>query len=139
MTARQVIGKYNKAIKDDFAIATHANLGIEAEVFFDIVIISGLSKTLLAENVFDVSIKTLMRYKQSNKKLNPKNSETALKLLSMFKKGIEVFGSMESLVLWLKKPVYGLMNKIPIQIMTTTTGIDLIEDELIRIEYGVLA
>jgi len=139
MTATQVLSKYKSAIQSDLSIVQNSNDGIEASVFFDLVDISGINRNLLAEEIFDVSVKTMLRYKKEKKKLSPRNSEIALKILNIFKRGIEIFGSLESFNSWLNKPAYGLGEKNPISLMNTITGIDLIEEELIRIEYGALA
>jgi len=137
--AIKLVKKYKGAIKSDLSIVENSNKGVNASIFFELVDVSGISRNFLAEEVFDVSVKTMLRYRNENKKLNPRNSEIALKLINLFDKGIEIFSSIESLVAWLKKPAFGLGNQIPINIMNTNTGIDLIEEELIRIEFGALA
>lgn len=139
MTAAKVLSKYKSAIKSDLSIVKSSNNGIDASIFFELVEISGINRNLLAEEIFDVSVKTMQRYKKENKKLNPRNSEIALKLLNLVEKGIQIFGTMKSFLAWLSKPAFGLGEKVPISIMNTITGIDLIEEELIRIEYGALA
>jgi len=139
MNAAKVLSKYKSAIKSDLTIVKNSNFGLNASVFFELVEISGINRNFLAEEVFDVSVKTMLRYKKEEKKLNPRNSEIALKLLNLFKKGIEIYGSMISFMTWMNKPAYGLGEKIPLKLMNTNTGIDLIEEELIRIEFGALA
>jgi len=138
LAAKKLI-KYKKAIVDDYAIMVNANKGISAQVFEDILDISGVAKIFLAENVFDMSVKTMFRYQKENKKLNARLSETALKFINLLNKGVEVFGEINSLRNWLNKPAFGLGNKIPMEMLNTNTGIDLIEEELLRIEYGALA
>ena len=138
-TAVNVLTKYKSAIESDLSIVVHSNKGLDATVFFDLVDISGINRNVLAEEIFDVSVKTMRRYQKENKKLNPRNSEIALKLLSLIEKGIEVFGTIDSFMAWIRRPAFGLGDQIPIKMMNTNTGIDLIEDELIRIEFGALA
>jgi len=138
-TATNLLNKYKDAIKNDLSIVENSNKGINASIFFELVNVSGINRNFLAEEIFDVSVKTMLRYKKENKKLNPRNSEIALKLISIFDKGIEIFSSVESFVSWLKKPAFGLGNQVPINMMNTNTGIDLVEEELIRIEFGALA
>lgn len=139
MTAAKVLSKYKSSINNDLSIVKSANQGINAVIFSELVEISGINRNFLAEVVFDISLKTMLRYQKENKKLNPRNSEIALKLLNLFNKGIEIFGSMNSLMSWLNKPAFGLGDQVPINLMNTNTGIDLIEEELIRIEFGALA
>mgnify|MGYP000232479681 CR=1 FL=1 len=139
MTAAKVLSKYKSAIKTDFSIVKSANIGVDSIIFSELVEISGINRNFLAEEVFDISLKTMLRYQKERKKLNPRNSEIALKLLNLFNKGIEIFGTMDSFMSWLNKSAYGLGEQIPVKLMNTNTGIDLIEEELIRIEYGALA
>jgi putative toxin-antitoxin system antitoxin component (TIGR02293 family) len=58
---------------------------------------------------------------------------------ALFEHGTDVFGSVESFRRWLDKPAYGLDNQVPFALLHTSGGMDLIQDELIRIEYGDLA
>ena len=139
MIAAEVLSKYKSAISSDLSIVKNANAGISSTIFSELIEISGINKNFLAEEVFDVSLKTMLRYQKEGKKLTPRNSEIALKLLNLFDKGIEIFGSMDSFMVWLNKKAYGLGNEVPLTLMNTNTGIDLIEEELIRIEFGALA
>jgi len=139
VSSQKLLSKYENSIKDDYSIVTNSVNGISANTFFDLAIITGIHKNMLAEDIFEVSLKTINRYKQEKKKLNPRNSELILKLLSLYKKGIEVFGKLVSFNNWLMKPAFGLGNKIPYSLMNTSTGIDLIFEEVVRIEYGDLA
>jgi putative toxin-antitoxin system antitoxin component (TIGR02293 family) len=138
-TVNEVFVRYNKSIDGDYNIMISSKLGVSPQVFDDIINISGLGRTYLAEEIFDMSLKTIMRYQKDNKNLNPRTSEVALKLLNLLKKGIGVFGSSPSFKAWLNKPAYGLGDELPLHLLNTITGIDLIEEELIRIEYGALA
>lgn len=139
MTAAKVLSKYKSSISSDLSIVKSANRGVNSVVFTELVEITGINRNFLAEHVFDVSLKTMLRYQKENKNLNPRNSEIALKLLNLFNKGIEIFGTMNSFMSWLNKGAYGLGEQIPLNLMNTNTGIDLIEEELIRIEFGALA
>ena len=73
------------------------------------------------------------------KQLSPASGELMLKILSLFKKGEKIFGNAEEFQKWIERPAYGLGFKVPKELMQTTAGIDLVMDELIRIEYGDLA
>ena len=139
MIAAEVLTKYKSAISSDLSIVKNANAGISSTIFSELIEISGINKNFLAEEVFDVSLKTMLRYQKEGKKLTPRNSEIALKLINLFDKGIEIFGSMDSFMVWLNKKACGLGNEVPLTLMNTNTGIDLIEEELIRIEFGALA
>jgi len=139
MTAARVLTKYRQALRSDLTIVKTSNDGVDATVFSELHEISGIKRQFLAESIFDVSLKTMMRYEKENKKLNPKHSEIALKLMSLFRKGIEIFGSLTSFVSWLDKPALGLGDQVPMLMLNTITGMDLVEEELLRIEHGALA
>jgi putative toxin-antitoxin system antitoxin component (TIGR02293 family) len=134
----KVLATYKSMVLDDFTLATQAIEGVDANLFYDMVDITGLSKDVLAEYL-DISTKTLDRYKKQHKKLNSFRSEVLLKLVTLYKKGLEIFGDIHAFRTWLNKPAYGLDHERPAKLMITSTGIDVILDELIRIEHGDLA
>ena len=83
--------RYDHSIRDLFTIVVEAKKGINAKAFFDVVSISGIDRNKLA-GLMNVSLKTLLRYKQQNKKLSATKSERVLKLIALYKKGNEIFG-----------------------------------------------
>ena len=112
--------------------------GVPATRFFEIADLTGYKREQLAE-VFDTSLKTFQRYEREQKKLNPQDSEKVLKIMALFQTGESVFGSAGAFRRWMDKPAYGLGNQIPFELLHTSGGIDLIMDEVMRIEYGDLA
>ncbi|RIV23486.1 DUF2384 domain-containing protein [Fibrisoma montanum] len=125
-------------LQDRTAIVFSALKGVPATTFFEVADLTGYRREQLAE-VFDTSLKTFQRYEREQKRLNPQDSEKALKIMALFQKGPEVFGSMDAFRRWMDKPAYGLGNQVPFDLLHTSGGIDLIMDELVRIEYGDLA
>jgi len=125
-------------LQDRTAIVFSALKGVPATTFFEVADLTGYRREQLAE-VFDTSLKTFQRYEREQKRLNPQDSEKALKIMALFQKGPEVFGSMDAFRHWMDKPAYGLGNQVPFDLLHTSGGIDLIMDELVRIEYGDLA
>ncbi|CAN5895050.1 hypothetical protein BH24BAC1_BH24BAC1_18060 [soil metagenome] len=134
----QILSKYRGSIENRNELVKEARKGVEPEAFLAVAALSGYRKQQIAE-ILDVSLKTMMRYKQEQKKLNPGNSELILKLIGLFKKGEELFGDLHSFKRWLEYPAYGLGNQVPYNLLNLSTGIDLILDELSRIEHGDLA
>lgn len=130
--------KYNAAESNSFNLVNQAQEGISVNAFFDLIEVSGLSNEELA-NLLDVSFKTIQRYQKEEKKLNALNSEQLLKMITLYQKAEEVFGEISSFNRWLRKPAHGLGGQHPLKLMQTPGGIDLIYDELMRIEYGALA
>jgi putative toxin-antitoxin system antitoxin component (TIGR02293 family) len=89
-------------------------------------------------NILNVSERTLHRYKDATK-LSKDASERALHLAHLYNKGAEVFGSKGAFNTWLKQPSPVFWNKKPIEFLDTIFGFQLIEDELVKIEFGIFA
>ena len=134
----KLISKYAGNIKSPIAIVLTAHQGIPAAVFFEVAHLYGYKEQRIAE-LLDISVRTFKRYQQENKKLSPRNSEVLLKLMALFKQGLEIFGELEAFKRWLEKAAFGLGNHQPYELMKTSDGIDLVMQELVRIEYGDLA
>ncbi len=133
-----VYNRYDSQMQDKFNIVLNARNGLSTKAFYDIVMLTGIKKEELAE-IFHTTMKTIMRYTQTNKNLDITSSEQALKIISLFKQGNELFGDLQLFRNWLAKPQYGLGRQIPFQLLETSSGIDLISEELSRIEYGATA
>jgi putative toxin-antitoxin system antitoxin component (TIGR02293 family) len=131
-------GSYRPMVKNSYNLLINARRGVDTKIFYDIVLLSGLEKDRLAA-MFHLSLKTIMRYTQANKPLDTPTGEQALKIMALFQKGTEIFGDLRALRSWLAKPQYGLGQQIPFELMESSLGIDLVSEELSRIEYGATA
>ena len=85
---------------------------------------------------FGVSEKTFQGYKRSSANLGMGFKEKLLLLLSLYKLGERVFGSIELFNNWLEKPNFHFNNKQPHSFFTTISGIRYLEARLMGIEYG---
>lgn len=112
--------------------------GIPALLFFNVADQTGYRREQVAD-VFDTSLKTFQRYEREHRNLSPQDSEKVLKMQALFSLGAEVFGSADAFRRWMDKPAFGLGNQVPFSLLRTSGGIDLILDELTRIEFGDLA
>ncbi len=90
-------------------------------------------------DALDISTKTLDRHIAEKKRLNPNDSELLLKWKAMYAQGKETFDSYDAFGSWLQKPAFGLNGIVPKELMKTSRGVDLIINELKRIEWGQLA
>jgi len=97
---------------------------------------TNLNDDLISEWL-NISVKTFRNYK-SNKEivLKQNTQEHLLMLISLFKHGIDVFDSKEDFHRWLTEDNFFLDNEPPINYLKTISGIRLVEDRLIGIEYG---
>ena len=86
-----------------------------------------------------ISGKTLSRYQNDQKSFDTPQSERILQINMLHSRGAEVFGDMESFSIWLHSENVALGNIVPKELLKSTFGIQLLMDELGRIEHGVLA
>ncbi len=86
-----------------------------------------------------LSERTLQRYKKEKKTFDPLQTEKILQITMLYERGVQVFGDKQNFDTWLNTVSLALGNKSPKELLDTAFGIDLVSDELIRIEHGVLA
>jgi putative toxin-antitoxin system antitoxin component (TIGR02293 family) len=111
--------------------------GIPRKSLDNLLMITGISPAEIAE-IIHTSDRTLRRYKPS-KLLNPEQSEKVIKLALLYSRGEEVFDSLEAFKIWMETAVMPLGNKQPKELLDTSIGIEILMDELGRIEQGVFA
>ncbi|WP_228099106.1 antitoxin Xre/MbcA/ParS toxin-binding domain-containing protein [Pedobacter sp. MC2016-24] len=133
-----LIAPYQSLYGNAISVLTNSKNGLAAKAALDFLNLSGFSKEEF-QDTFKTNVKTIQNYVSSSSKLDAALSEKLLKSFSLFDKGISIFGSAKVFHQWLNTPAYGLGNQTPFDLMDTITGISLIEEELIRIEYGDLA
>ncbi len=138
VTESALIAPYQSLYGNPISLLTSSKNGLSAKAALDFLNLSGFSKEEF-QDTFKTNVKTIQNYVSNSSKLDASLSEKLLKSFSLFDKGIAVFGSAKAFHQWLNMPSYGLGNQIPFDLMDTITGISLIEEELIRIEYGDLA
>lgn len=83
-----------------------------------------------------INEKTYRSYKKPQKITKAPLLEHAIMIISLFKHGIEIFGSSEQFKKWLDTNNFYFDNKSPGIFMDTATGIKFIDDRLTGIEYG---
>ena len=133
-----IIAPYHTMYANPIALLTNSKTGLNAKAALDFLNISGFSYQEF-QDTFNTTVKTIQNYFTQDLTLDASLSEKLLKSFALYEKGIEVFGSAQAFHIWLNTSAYGLGNQIPFSLMDTITGISLIEEELIRIEYGDLA
>lgn len=85
-----------------------------------------------------LSERTLQRYRKEKKAFDPIYTEKILHITMLYKFGLDVFGSSEKFSYWLTEKNLVLGTE-PIALLDNVFGIQLVRDELTRIEQGVLA
>lgn len=111
--------------------------GITKELFLQIIKSTGLSIIGFTQ-MARMTPRTLQR-KKPGEKISPESSERAILIGKLYYKGEEVFGRKEKFHRWMDRNISGLGGKKPKELLDTITGIIMVEDELIRIEHGIIA
>ncbi|RDC54876.1 DUF2384 domain-containing protein [Pedobacter chinensis] len=137
-TVNERVAVYQSLYTNPVMLLSNAKKGLNAKAALDFITVSGFTYDEF-QHTFNTTVKTIQNYTVQNLKLDAPLSEKLLKCFELFSKGIEVFGDAKSFYKWLNTPAYGLGNQIPYNLMDTFTGISLIEEELVRIEFGDLA
>jgi len=84
-----------------------------------------------------VTPRSLQRYTLSAANLSPEISDRVAQLIRVYCRCDEVFKDEGKVSRWLKTPNYALGNVPPMSLFDTTPGIEMVLDELGRIEHGV--
>ena len=134
----ETITKYAPLYANDVSLLFSSKKGLDPKAALDFLSVSGFSYQEF-QDTFKTTVKTIQNYVVQNISLDAALSEKLLKSFALYYKGIELFGSPKAFHNWLNTSAYGLGNQIPYELLDTITGINLIEEELIRIEYGDLA
>lgn len=108
--------------------------GVNVQVFYSFANSIDIPDKYLAE-ILNTTARTLSNYKEQNKPLEPVKGEHLLKLIALFKKGEEIFGTLIEFRNWLSKPKTGA-DKVPLELLITPGGVELISLELDRIAWG---
>lgn len=92
------------------------------------------------EKAVGMSLRTWQRRKDApSKPLSQEQSGRAWKFAEILSKATDVLGSQVEAEQWLERPAIGLDQRRPIDLLGTPAGVELVEDYLERLEYGVYA
>ena len=106
--------------------------------FFNSLASKGPFKISEWSNFLHLSERTLQRYKKEKRTFDSLQSEKILQITLLFKLGIDVFGDTANFLAWLKSKNIALGGVTPKELLDSAFGINLIKDELTRIEHGIL-
>jgi len=135
--ALTLIKPYEKLFTSPKAKHDAIKKGLEPKAIRDLITISGITQTDAA-HILDLTEPTLRKYIKTGKELNTGLSEHLIQLFELFDKGMDTFGSLEEFKNWLPHQNIGI-NAVPMDLLDTLTGINMVKSELIRIDYGVTA
>lgn len=128
---------YEKFLEDKMLIIVAIRAGIPYSLFDLIQHYTPFSESDWA-NFFDISTKSLQRYKSSPEHhFKPIHSEKIIEMAEVTKVGLDVFGNMDKLKLWLNTPCYALGKLEPIELLKDSYGKEMVISELNRINHGI--
>jgi putative toxin-antitoxin system antitoxin component (TIGR02293 family) len=116
------------------AIVLSARKGLRPKVFYDLAEAIKMPEKILA-GLINLSARTISNYKAKQKFLEPVHSEHLLKLIALFEKGETIFGNIDEFNYWLKKPFWK-SKETPLDLLGTPGGVDLVIEELDKLEQG---
>ncbi|WP_417874111.1 antitoxin Xre/MbcA/ParS toxin-binding domain-containing protein [Xanthomarina gelatinilytica] len=85
------------------------------------------------EHILPASISSMQKKTVYGKE----TSERIYELARLFGMGYEVFDSKEDFKKWLMTPSRTLGNKIPFELLDSSFGFEMVENEIVRIQYNV--
>ncbi|MEO5581597.1 MAG: antitoxin Xre-like helix-turn-helix domain-containing protein [Saprospiraceae bacterium] len=109
--------------------------GLSKKNLDHLMITTGLDLGSMAK-ILHISERTFHRYTHATT-LNPEISERIFEIARLYTKGEEAFGDLSTFKVWMSYPSKALGSKPPKELLDTSMGIKLIEDELVRIEQGI--
>ena len=124
----------NFTTNDDYSLVKKAREGITTDLFYAFAETIKMPEKVLA-SVINLSPRTISNYRSQNKFLDVNYSEHLLKLINLYGLGIEIFGSVNEFNLWLEKPFYN-SNEIPMDLLSTSGGVDLVAEEIEKLAQG---
>lgn len=86
-----------------------------------------------------ISERTMQRYKKEERTFDTLQSEKILEIALLYKRGIEVFGENIKFNRWLDTENLALGRIKPKDLFDSSFGLNLLNDELTRLEHGILA
>lgn len=89
--------------------------------------------------MLNLSERTFLRYKKEKKAFDSIYSDRILQVVALYKRGATVFGDAAKFNQWMDLPNITLENNNPKSYIDSSFGIQLIHDELTRIEHGIFA
>ena len=123
---------------DIFELIDATRKGVDYKTFDELSFAYPLNSSTWSR-ILNMSERTIQRYKREKKRFDPIHTEKLLLIMLLFKKGSDVFGNRKNFLSWLNAKNIALGGIKPIELLDNSFGINIVKDELTKIEHGVLA
>lgn len=137
-TMRVILGgnkNVKKSLEGDFDLINLSRNGIKKSSLKSLAEYLGTNMETISE-LLHSSYRNIQR-KDEDQLLDTLKTEKVLELAAFAQRGIEVIGNKESFAEWLHSPVVSLGNKMPLDFLDTSFGIQMVTKLLGRLEQGV--
>jgi len=128
---------FDRIIQDRMDLIEISEKGLTKEAVTHFAKYLDLSNQQISE-ILPVTARTLQRH-HLKQRFNAVISEHVLLIAEVAAKGTAVFGSRANFLPWMKLPCLALGNRTPLSLLKTKFGIDMVIDELGRIEHGIIS
>ncbi|GFM88310.1 antitoxin [Pseudomonas cichorii] len=117
---------------------TSLRAGLPYEVFERLANYTDLNRSTLAEHL-GIAPATLQR-RLKVRQFNAEESDRLFRLAAIYKAALDLFeDDIEATRRWLTKPVYGMGQRRPLEMLTTSAEAQAVLDLIGRLEHGVVA
>lgn len=123
-------------IKSVFDLITLSNKGIKKASLDALISHMGMTKKNFAEDILNLSVKTLER-KKADDLLDRYTSSHIIEVTKVVAHAFEVFEQEEKMQKWLNTPNRALNQMKPVDLFYIPTGLAMVDNVLGRIEEGV--
>jgi putative toxin-antitoxin system antitoxin component (TIGR02293 family) len=123
-------------IKSAFDLITLSNKGIRKASLDALVGHMGMTKKSFAEDILNLSVKTLER-KNGDDLLDRQTSSHIIEVAKVVEHAFEVFEDEERVQKWLNTPNRALNQFKPLELFYIPTGLAMVDNVLGRIEEGI--
>jgi putative toxin-antitoxin system antitoxin component (TIGR02293 family) len=90
-------------------------------------------------DILHISERTLQRYSKDNSTFNFSVTDRILQIDKVLERGLEVFGSYEKFLRWLRDDPYMLEGRLSLFSLASFEGINNVLTQIGRIEHGIFA
>ena len=129
----QSLGVESEVLSNNAAFIRAVRTGVPGNVVKSV--IKTFNNRELIARVLNISTANLSRIYRV-KHMDRTVSEEVLDMIRLYGQAIDVFGSKEIAIEWIKSPVPALSGDIPESLLDTFTGRKWVSDVLRKIEYG---
>ncbi len=123
---------------DIFKLINATRKGVDFETFDNFAVSYPLNSTDWSR-ILNMSERTIQRHKREKKRFDSIHTEKLLMIMLLFKKGTEVFGNTTNFLTWINTKNIALGGDKPTDLLDNSFGINMVKNELVKIEYGILA